>query len=346
MNPFISIIIPIYNSQSTISRCVESVIKQTLQDYEIILINDGSTDNSELICKEYSKLCNKIRFFTKKNGGVSQARNYGLQQSKGKYITFIDADDFVEKNYLEELYKGKDYDLSFVNIIKYNLDKQQKDRTIIKSFTTHSIKISDKNTEDLIIENDLLAIGYPWGKLFKKEIIDLYNLRFNEQLSNHEDHLFYFDYLIHCRTIHLSNVICYNYTYSINSKSLTHIIPTYQTLLKASNEFINRYPYLLKYLNINKKSYIQRITGEYGLATRRVAVYALYYYKEPYKIRINFLKNESKTFNKLYIKYGYTPPFRKHMLIYKLICQQWIIPPIKDLILRIIYHSNKRNPSD
>lgn len=343
MNPLISIIIPIYNSQHTISRCIESVIKQTLQDYEIILINDGSTDNSEFICKEYAKLYPQIRFFTKENGGVSQTRNYGLAQSKGKYITFVDADDFIEENYLEELYKGKDYDLAFINIAKYCLDKRQKENSIIKSFTTKSIKIPDKNTERLIIENDLLAIGFPWGKLFKKEIIDSNNLKFNEQLSNHEDHLFYFDYLIHCKTIYLSNCICYNYTYSINSKSLTHTLPTYQTLLKASNEFIYRYPYLFKYLDIKNKSYIQRITGEYGLATRRAAVYSLYYYKEPYKLRISFLKNESKIFKNLYAKYGYVPLAAKHLLIYKLICLQWITPLIKDLILMVIYHKNSGN---
>ena len=103
-NPEISVIIPVYNGQSYISRCVESILRQTYEDYEILLIDDGSTDSSPIICDKYSTENSKIRVVHKENGGLSDARNMGIKESQGKYITFVDNDDWIEPQMLEKLH--------------------------------------------------------------------------------------------------------------------------------------------------------------------------------------------------------------------------------------------------
>ena len=101
----ISIIIPIYNVESYLRKCLDSIIEQSFPYFELLLINDGSTDASTQICQEYVEKDDRIRYFEKENGGVSSARNFGIKHSRGEYITFIDSDDWIEPNYLEILYK-------------------------------------------------------------------------------------------------------------------------------------------------------------------------------------------------------------------------------------------------
>ena len=106
MNDLISIIIPIYNGEKYLKECIESVLRQTYRNFELILINDGSLDNSKQICQEFSSQDARIRFIDKTNEGVSATRNLGLSLAKGEYVTFIDADDFVAETYLEDLYEA------------------------------------------------------------------------------------------------------------------------------------------------------------------------------------------------------------------------------------------------
>ena len=99
--PVFSVIIPVYKVEKYISRCIESVLKQSFSDFELLLVNDGSPDKSGIICDEYAKKDQRIKVFHKENGGVSSARNIGIKNACGKYIVFIDSDDEVERNYLE-----------------------------------------------------------------------------------------------------------------------------------------------------------------------------------------------------------------------------------------------------
>ncbi|MCI8482540.1 MAG: glycosyltransferase family 2 protein [Clostridia bacterium] len=103
--PLISVIIPIYNVERYLKRCIDSAIHQTYENIEILLVNDGSTDSSSDICNKYEKEDNRIVAFHKENGGLADARNYGIRRAKGKYVVFIDSDDVVEKDYVEELYR-------------------------------------------------------------------------------------------------------------------------------------------------------------------------------------------------------------------------------------------------
>ena len=99
-NPKISVIIPVYNAESTLRRCVDSVLAQTYTDFECLLIDDGSTDKSGEMCDEYAAKDSRVRVFHKENGGVSSARNVGLDNAKGEWITFLDSDDYIEEEFL------------------------------------------------------------------------------------------------------------------------------------------------------------------------------------------------------------------------------------------------------
>ena len=104
MRPKVSIIVPIYNSEKFMDKCINSILNQTLKEIEIILVNDGSTDRSEFICKKYENIDNRIKLISKKNGGVSSSRNYGVSIANGEFITFVDSDDFIEIDMCEKLY--------------------------------------------------------------------------------------------------------------------------------------------------------------------------------------------------------------------------------------------------
>ena len=342
MKPTISVIIPFYNTESSLlEHCLESISSQTFDNYEIILVNDGSTNEAVAIGNKFASQNIKISILHKPNGGLSSARNYGLNHAQGEYIVFLDSDDFVGKEFLESLYEGKDCDLSFVGMNRYDIDN--KTSHIFIKFNPEVIsEINLGKGAKKIIEYNLLAIGFAGGKLYKKDIIDSSHIRFDERIKiMHEDHLFYYDYLIHCKSLYLSDSICYNYTYQSNSTSLSHTVPPYTMLLISSDSFMNKYPALLNYLGITNATYIKRITSEYGMSTRRAAVYSLYYHKEKKDIRLSFFKQQSSIFLKLYQQYSYTPKCFKHWALYIFLCMTWIPPRVKDYILKNIVYKRR-----
>lgn len=170
----VSIVVPIYNTELYLKKCIDSLVKQTFKDIEIILVNDGSTDNSEVIIKEYSKKYKNVKAFTKENGGLSDARNYGIKKSTGDYIAFIDSDDFVKENMIEELYnKAVDRGLDVVVCDTYNVYQKNNKETIIKVD-------SNKNYSDDDIKNYLISPPMACIRLFNRSIFN--DLKFKENI--------------------------------------------------------------------------------------------------------------------------------------------------------------------
>ena len=120
--PKISVIVPVYNVEKYLHRCVDSILAQTFTDFELLLINDGSKDSSGVICDEYAAKDSRVLVFHKENGGVSSARNMGLDNAKGEWISFVDSDDWVEKEYLETLYQDGEFDFvtCYWNVLENN----------------------------------------------------------------------------------------------------------------------------------------------------------------------------------------------------------------------------------
>lgn len=172
----ISIIIPVYNSEKYLSKCLDSIINQTfsLKNIEVIIINDGSTDNSEKIIMRYEKKLNII-YKKQKNEGQSSARNKGIKLAKGKYLTFIDSDDYIDKKMLSIMYKEADNN---------NLDIITCDLAKVKENSIIHIKDRISNDET---RNFILTKTGPCNMLIKKEIIDKYNFKFPTNIKKYED---------------------------------------------------------------------------------------------------------------------------------------------------------------
>lgn len=194
--PLISIIVPIYNSEKTLNRCVDSILQQTFTDWELLLIDDGSKDSSGDICDEYARKDPRIKVFHKENGGVSSARNLGLDNAIGKWITFVDSDDLLTKNALciDWATLHEDFIL-FPFYFCYRNNKSD-------MYALDSVGKIDNLK--LFYEKELghLSFRNPWSKLFKKELIA--DLRFDEKIKCGEDTLFVLSYL---KKINICNVL-------------------------------------------------------------------------------------------------------------------------------------------
>ena len=170
--PLISIIIPVYNVEKYIRRCLDSVINQTYKNLEIILVDDGSPDNSGKICDEYAKVDKRIKVIHKENGGLSDARNKGIKEAKGKYIAFVDSDDFIDLNMysmLEKVIENKKADIACCKFLRFKeqvkIDKRKYDKKITEYTQEEYIKKFFKiNTQE--------CVYYAWNKLYKKELLD------------------------------------------------------------------------------------------------------------------------------------------------------------------------------
>lgn len=227
--PLISIIIPVFNSEKCLKRCVDSILSQTFVDFELILVDDGSSDLTFKICEEYRLSDTRIRVFHKENGGVSIARNFGLNQAKGKWIGFIDSDDWIEKECFNHCFDYKDLDeLELIMFSCFWSDDSILPDVLCKSMHDY------KSILPLFI--DKITFVTPWCKFFKKQILDQYNIMFDTSLSSAEDTLFSFEYLKHVKRMRLMSNKFYHYDISQNISSLS----------KKKNLNWNTEEYLLK----------------------------------------------------------------------------------------------------
>lgn len=221
----ISVIIPIFNSSEYISYCIESVLTQTYQDFEVLLVDDGSTDNTSSICKKYAEQDNRVKYFYKENSGVSATRNYGLNRASGKYIMFIDSDDFFCDNSLFEKCVKSAHD-NLNSLIVFNCMLLKTDNTYVcnKPF---NVKNSCSMIE--IISCCIAPIKstmniFPlfravWGKLFDREIIEKYNIRFDGKMHHSEDEIFLISYIKYVTEI--VDINLYGLVYRAHPGSLT-----------------------------------------------------------------------------------------------------------------------------
>lgn len=239
-NALISVIIPVYNVEQYLNRCMDSIINQTYRNLEIILIDDGSTDNSGKICDEYKLKDNRIKVIHKENGGVSSARNVGLDIAKGNYIGFVDSDDYIENDMYEILYEllvRNKTDISCCNKFVFNKNKN-------KFITSESFPTKDGILSFDDILNDPKHDFYIWNKLFNKNLIE--HIRFNEQLTLGEDLIFTYEVLKKMNKIVFYKKPKYYYCDNSNSITRTRIF---------KEEYINQilfYEELLNYCEKNK----------------------------------------------------------------------------------------------
>ncbi len=190
-SPLISVIVPVYNAESTLRQCVDSILAQEYQDFELLLIDDGSKDYSPAICNEYAQKDQRVKVFHKENGGVSSARNVGLDNVKGEWITFIDADDYITTGYFEDVTQHQE-DVLFIGY------QAIKDGTIVGGCTSQ--QLNELNSLRVFLNSYLInsIIRSPWAKFYKRSLIG--NLRFLSDMKIGEDAWFVFRYLSKCKS--------------------------------------------------------------------------------------------------------------------------------------------------
>lgn len=219
-NVTFSIIVPVYNSEPYLAKCLDSILGQRYPDFEAVLIDDGATDRSGTICDEYARKDARIRVYHEKNGGVSSARNKGLSVARGKYISFVDSDDWVTPDYLGVFADARarfDYDLVYVGMVVVQGNGES------GSLCTKNRVAETKNELPGVMEYLLLdykGFGLTCNKSFKNDLIKRYNLCFDLNYSMGEDRLFTLDYCCYSQSVNL----CQNQTYYYrkNETSLSH----------------------------------------------------------------------------------------------------------------------------
>ena len=222
----ISIIIPVYNAEHYLRQCIESVIAQTFEDWEAILVNDGSKDGSLAICQEYAANDKRIKVIDKSNGGPSSARNKGLENAQGEFVYFMDADDWIEKNFLEVFFnenedENEDNDYGY-DIIFQGFVREFPDGKVEKSFAMDA-DTSVMSKEEIICRLYKEHVyGWSWCKLFRREIIERHHIRFDESLRLWEDELFTSEFLKYAGSVRTVKSHLYHYMYYPNSLMQTN----------------------------------------------------------------------------------------------------------------------------
>lgn len=206
--PSISVIVPVFNTARFLEECIVSIINQSFDDLQIILVDDGSTDGSGQICDRFAEKDERITVIHQSNAGVSAARNAGLREAKGKYIVFADCDDTLPQDAYENLIKEVKENYLSMGCVRLMSENGTLQNSL--SFGEKEISI-DTFFKDLFLEKKFPYLGYPWDKLFQTKLIKKYGLSFDESIKLNEDRLFVLAYALHCKGVIFSEHIIYNY---------------------------------------------------------------------------------------------------------------------------------------
>ena len=245
MIPAIRIIVPIYNAERYLDRCINSILTQDFEDFELILVNDGSTDSSREIIEHFKERDKRIRCIHQKNGGLSNARNAGMHLACGTYIRFVDADDWLPQDSLSILYSTATYyDDADLTIGEY-LRIQHGNKITPGGLTSSGLWDIAAFGHYLLNNYHKIYFGAAWNKLFKRDIIIKYNIQFPDGISYCEDYIFTFKYLtallLSHGTVALTKDVVYNYIENQHSLTTEKRFQDPQGVAKANSLLVKGY---------------------------------------------------------------------------------------------------------
>ena len=248
----VSVIIPVYNVEKYIGKCLDSIIAQTYKDFEIIIVDDGTKDRSGVICDEYARLDSRIRVFHEINGGVSSARNKGLNYASGDWVLFVDSDDWINEKLLEtccnEISKNENTDVCIFGF------KEVEDENVenMMPITSYKTIVAEGKTKlglqyrifnrdrDACCDKNVIKLSSPW-KMYRKKFLDDNNIRFTEELVNGEDGVFNLYAYQYAKKIVLVETPLYFYRQrrdSVTQKYTKNVERDFSLLHKAYRKFI------------------------------------------------------------------------------------------------------------
>lgn len=216
MKNIISVIIPFYNARYTLGRCLSSMAAQTCRDFELILIDDGSTDGSADVCRPFLPRLPHVTLLSQANAGVSAARNRGLDYASGQYVCFVDADDAMEPEYLSGLLNSVNGEGEIV-ISGFRQLAADGGECAVHNFTPHTVV--QKELTNLFLKERICSNGWAWGKLYDRELIARHQIRFEEGICFSEDLIFFLDCLMYADVVNVSGRADYLYYDNIGSLS-------------------------------------------------------------------------------------------------------------------------------
>lgn len=262
MSELVSIIVPVYNMEKLLQKSVESILNQTYKNLEIILVNDGSKDNSATICDEFAKKDSRIRAIHKTNGGVSSTRNRGLDECTGEFVCFVDSDDYLEAGYVQRMYDGMKQSNCEMAACRYNTYGFKKNNLPPK---TDDLQLSTEDyLKHLLIETDYGA-GFCWNKMFRRNLIG--KMRFDESISFGEDLVFVYSYIKkHVKTIYLCNEPLYNYINRVDSLSK----------VRNESKLFSEVDFCYSLIEDVKSAYPRLVSYAYGRYIRILSLYVVF----------------------------------------------------------------------
>jgi len=283
-SPLITVIVPVYNSEPYLSKCIDSILIQTFTNFELLIIDDGSTDRSANICDDYAMKDNRIKIYHKRNEGVSSARNLGLDKAEGKWIAFVDSDDYIKNSYLKDLYDSIDStSLLIIQGITYLLGNKQSERIL----DLGNYCVTGENLVKAFSIKKLHKCGYVYSKLYNKNIINLNKIRFDNNIHMGEDQIFMLQYIFKIDVIKF--IAGSNYYYQTFTGGLSSSYASYESEYKWYSLFSN---FIIE-INKRKKS-DDNLESLYTISSEQLmrCIFALYNpkHKKSKKERLKSLK--------------------------------------------------------
>lgn len=210
MNPSVSIVVPVYNAEKSIRRCIESILNQSCIDFELLVVDDGSRDRSGSICDEYAARDRRVRVFHKENGGVSAARNLALREAKGKYLQFLDSDDWITPDATRLLLRSAEE--NDADLVISDFYRVVGERVSTKGDIEEDHVLTQEEYAAHMMENPAdFYYGVLWNKLYRRSIVEEHCLRMDEEISWCEDFLFNLEYIRYAKRFYALNVPLYYY---------------------------------------------------------------------------------------------------------------------------------------
>ncbi len=289
----ISIIVPVYNTQNYLHKCIQSVIHQTHSDWELILVDDGSSDGSSEICDQYAERYNNISVIHITNNGVSNARNVGIDNAHGEWITFLDSDDWLSSDYIASCCQQEEEDENKLILLPVYRIYWGSGKTLFPNYPEIETVKVEKITPS--IADFILEYGTTVGKVYNLKLLNIYGIRFDTCISTHEDHLFYLTYLPYVTSFCFKHSCHYNYILEENNNttSLSRNLHCYTAYQYAFEQLSMRCQLLAHQWNIpyNKLPNIHHFLLYIKIKTVRSA----FYFDEKEKTKKELLGNISRT---------------------------------------------------
>ena len=329
----VSVIVPVFNAERYLSTCIESVLAQSMPDFELLLINDGSRDNSKAICDQYAARDRRIRVFDGPNRGASSARNEGLDHAQGDFVVFVDSDDWIEPDHLQQLTSKKigENGIVFTNLIE---ERPQANGIGTRSFPIQDQQITTGHADCMPVFAELLrhrCFGWTCNKLFSRATIERLGLRFDKTIQYAEDEVFTIAYCAHIT--HLVSYSHPTYHYRFVPGSLLHRQIDPLVLIRTRLKIIHLFEscgYSNEILYLTNRTFFSRL--------RREMRHCKGWNSDTANILANNILRNQNALRKYYApEYGHSFYDRKVMFISHLVClikrPFWVKLTIKGLHL-------------